>query len=59
MDDLSVNLPSRLDGPNLCRFVQKFVDDTRNGLPRHVMLDMSRLNFIEPAGVTFLSNFIY
>lgn len=59
MDDLKLAVPYRLDGANLCRFVQKFIDETRNGLPKNVTLDLARLGFIEPAGVTFLSNFIY
>jgi anti-sigma regulatory factor (Ser/Thr protein kinase) len=56
---LTVVLPRLLDGPNLCRFTESFIEACDGNLPDRVCLDFAELNFIEPTGVTFLSNFVH
>lgn len=58
MPNVVLHLPYRLNGANLRVVVQSFVGECAGRLPDHVCLEFSRLAFIEPAGVTFLSNFI-
>src|SRR5690606_1131781 len=37
---------------------QKFIDECPGDLPSRVSIDFTRLTFIKPIGVTFLSNFV-
>ena len=59
MRTLQVDLPWNLDGADVCRLMQRFIDSCPAGLPAKVVLNFSGLGFIHPAGVTFLSNFIH
>lgn len=58
MSDLRLRLPYRLDCDNLCQFVGRFEDACPNGLPSTLVIDFRDLGWIEPEGVTFLSNFV-
>lgn len=58
MPDLTLTLYSELDGGSVRRVAQALIDGCPNGLPERVVIDFSRLGFIKPAGVTFLSNLI-
>lgn len=58
MSSLTLKLPGHLSGSSLCRVVSEFIRGCPAGLPASVTLDFGSLRFIEPAGVTFLSNFI-
>jgi len=59
MSGLQVDLPWNLDGADVCRVVQRFIEACPNGLPAKIIIDFRGLGFIHPAGVTFLSNFIH
>lgn len=51
-------LPSQLNGASLCRFAHDFSVKCGTTLPGEIGIDFAPLRFIDPAGVTFLSNFI-
>lgn len=53
-----VQLPHRLNGVNLRLVIKEFVTRCAGAIPDEVCIDFAQLGFIEPAGVTFLSNFI-
>jgi anti-sigma regulatory factor (Ser/Thr protein kinase) len=59
MPPLDLVLPYRLNGANLRSVVQDFIKGCQDRLPNGVSIDFGRLGFVEPAGVTFLSNFIW
>jgi hypothetical protein len=58
MAHMSISIPSQLNGAALCRFTDRFAQQCGGKVPEEVMIDFSSLRFIEPAGVTFLSNFL-
>jgi hypothetical protein len=58
MARLDLVLPYKLDGATLRVVVQNFINGCQDGLPNEVWIDFSRLGFTEPAGITFLSNFV-
>jgi hypothetical protein len=58
MPAFRLRLPNQLNGGAMRVVVQDFMNGCPDGLPNEVSIDFARLNFIKPAGVTFLSNFI-
>jgi anti-sigma regulatory factor (Ser/Thr protein kinase) len=48
-----------LDAVELCGIVQQLVNQFPLGIPNKVEIDFSLLTFVQPVGVTFLSNFIH
>ncbi|HMO30410.1 ATP-binding protein [Enterovirga sp.] len=59
MPEINVTLPYRLTGSSVGHVVSKFEKDCQGIVPRRVNIDFRNLGFIEPAGVTFLSNFVW
>lgn len=53
-----VQLRGNIDRPSLMLLVQRFLVDCGEHIPGQVTIDFSRLTFIRPVGITFLSNFI-
>ncbi len=58
MPALALQLPATLGGFQLGRVIGEFVQRCEGVIPTSLCIDFSNLNFIEPTGVTFLSNFI-
>jgi anti-sigma regulatory factor (Ser/Thr protein kinase)/anti-anti-sigma regulatory factor len=58
MPGMTLPLPHRLDGPNLCAFAQSVLSTCSDHLPNGLIIDFRKLDFIEPVGVTFLSNLV-
>jgi anti-sigma regulatory factor (Ser/Thr protein kinase) len=52
-------IPARFDGPTLSRLAEDIAAGCPQGWPPKLILDFQRLNFIQPAGVIFLSNLIW
>ena len=59
MQSLVINLPHVLNSLTLRGVVQGFINQCQAGLPNELVIDFTYLGFIEPAGVTFLSNFVH
>jgi hypothetical protein len=56
----TIRLPRRLDGgPALAAIMPNFLRTYSDQLPDSVTLDFSALEFVTPAGVTFLMNCVY
>lgn len=55
---MDLQLKGNLNGGSLSLHLRKFVAAAGHTFPREVSIDCSRLTFITPAGVTFLSNFV-
>jgi hypothetical protein len=53
-----IRLPFRLNGQKLRQVVRDFVYGCASSFPTEMQIDFSQLGFIEPAGVTFLDNFM-
>lgn len=53
---LIVNLPQRLKRETMYDFISSVIDQDRQPTAREIVLDFSTLEFIEPVGVTVLSN---
>jgi STAS domain-containing protein len=52
-------IPSRFEGATLSRLAEDIAAGCPEGWPPSLVLDFKRLNFIQPAGVIFLSNLIW
>lgn len=59
MTVVPLNLSGRLDGHSLCVLIQRFVQDCGDNLCNEAEINFAGLTFVTPAGVTFLSNFIF
>jgi len=59
MQSVTICLPYTLNSFTLRGVVQVFINRCQQGLPSEVIIDFVYLGFIEPAGVTFLSNFVH
>lgn len=59
MSEITIALPYSLNTDALRGVVQDFINRCGETLPAQVILDFHFLGFIEPAGITFLSNFVY
>lgn len=59
MQSITISLPYTLNSFTLRGVVQDFVNRCQDGMPGEVFIDFAYLGFIEPAGVTFLSNFVH
>jgi len=56
---VTVLIPSQFSGQTMTQLTQQIVDASRsNELPPAICFDFSILNFIQPAGLVFLSNLI-
>ena len=58
MSFVTVALPAELAARRLGMVVNRFLNDCDGTMPDEVDIDFGKLRFIEPAGVTFLRNFI-
>lgn len=56
--ELTVQLPSRLNKESIYRLVESVLDEEHNARCKTIYLDFGPLQFIDPAGVTVLSNLI-
>ncbi len=55
-----VTLPRNFDGPTLSRVADDVIAHAQNGKwPPRLQIDFSKLNFIRPPGVVFLSNLLH
>jgi anti-sigma regulatory factor (Ser/Thr protein kinase) len=52
-------IPSRFEGATLSTLAEDIAAGCPEGWPSSLVLDFKRLNFIQPAGVIFLSNLIW
>ncbi|WP_275185171.1 hypothetical protein [Bradyrhizobium sp. CSA112] len=52
-------IPSRFEGATLSTLAEDIAAGCPEGWPPSLVLDFKRLNFIQPAGVIFLSNLIW
>ena len=59
MSDLTLLLPSQLNGAGLCQTASMFKHVSDSGTPESVTLDFACLDYVQPCGVTFLSNFAF
>ncbi|MFM9940695.1 MAG: hypothetical protein ACKVP7_14520 [Hyphomicrobiaceae bacterium] len=57
MPPVTLSLLGSIDRSGLRAVVQSYIDQTNGDWPAEVIVDFSRLTFIRPLGVTFLSNF--
>lgn len=51
-------IPKRFEGATLSTFAESIVAGCPGGLPSNLVIDFQTLNFIQPAGVVFLSNLL-
>ena len=54
-----IKLPHQFEGLTLSKVADDVVNCSPNGLPPEIEVDFSKLRFIRPAGVVFLSNLIW
>lgn len=59
MKNITVPLSGNLDSAELCKVFWRFAEQANPTFPGQVTIDLSKLTFILPAGVTFLSNFLH
>jgi hypothetical protein len=56
--ELTLLIVGRLNSAAVGRIADRFQAEASSCRPTRVKIDLSCLNFVEPAGVTFLSNFV-
>lgn len=54
----TIVLPYQFDGSTIGVLAQAVADQSKGGWPPEICVDFSRLNFVRPAGVVFLSNLV-
>jgi len=59
MAQIDVLIPHRLNGEKIFPVVRGVARDCNATFPDHVTIDFSRLGYVLPSGITFLSNFIH
>lgn len=59
MSDVTLMLPWSLNSGTLGEVASGFLDACGGHIPSKVIIDFGRLNWVEPVGVTFLSNLVH